>query len=131
MDPVNETRSYAKLGHYDRVRQRTNYHLLTEHKVTKINFSFRLHTKGIELVPRYGEERVSQVKAKKEVILAAGALHTPQLLQLSGIGPKDVLETAGIEVLLNAPGVGQNLQDHGFLTLIYNCECGEDLSVPV
>lgn len=122
MDPVNETRSYAKIGHYDRVRQRTNYHLLTEHKVTKINFSSRLHATGIELVPRYGEDKISQVKAKKEVILAAGALHTPQLLQLSGIGPKDILDAAGIEVLLNAPGVGQNFQDHGFLTLIYNCE---------
>lgn len=44
--------------------------------------------------------------------MAAGAVHTPQLLQLSGIGPKKLLHTAGIKTIVDLPGVGQNLQDH-------------------
>jgi choline dehydrogenase-like flavoprotein len=122
MDPVNETRSYAKIGHYDQVRSRKNYDLLTEYKVAKINFSPLLCAKGVTILPRYGNGKAIQVGAKKEVVLAAGALHTPQLLQLSGIGPEGVLENAGINVLLDLPSVGQNLQDHAFLTLGYNCE---------
>ncbi len=50
--------------------------------------------------------------ARGEVILAAGALQSPQLLQLSGIGPKALLEKHGVAVVHDAPGVGENLQDH-------------------
>jgi choline dehydrogenase-like flavoprotein len=59
--------------------------------------------------PSAGEERV--VSASREVILAGGAFNTPQLLMLSGIGPKDQLEPHGIEVKVPLPGVGRNLQD--------------------
>lgn len=52
------------------------------------------------------------IHAKQEVILSAGALHSPQLLMLSGIGPSDALSQIGIEVLADRPGVGQNLTDH-------------------
>ena len=52
-----------------------------------------------------------------EVILSAGAINSPQLLQLSGIGPADVLREAGVDVRHELPGVGLNLQDHPFLTL--------------
>lgn len=52
------------------------------------------------------------LKAKREVILSAGSLLTPKLLELSGIGQKTVLEKAGIKQLVNLPGVGENLQDH-------------------
>ena len=50
--------------------------------------------------------------ANHEVILAAGAVHTPQILQLSGIGEKALLERLGLPVLIDLPGVGQNYQDH-------------------
>lgn len=56
--------------------------------------------------------RVTTVSAKKEVILAAGAGHTPQILQLSGIGPKALLQKLGIPVVNDLPGVGRNFQDH-------------------
>jgi choline dehydrogenase-like flavoprotein len=60
--------------------------------------------------PRDGGER-RQVRASIEVILAGGAFNTPQLLMLSGIGPREALERHGIEVRVELPGVGRNLQD--------------------
>jgi choline dehydrogenase len=53
-----------------------------------------------------------RVRAAREVILAAGAIQSPQLLQLSGIGPSDLLRGFGIPVVADVPGVGENLQDH-------------------
>jgi len=58
---------------------------------------------------------VLTVKARKEVILSAGAVHSPQILQLSGIGPKALLESANIDVVVELPGVGQNFQDHAWI----------------
>src|SRR5699024_4430916 len=55
-----------------------------------------------------------------KVILCGGAFNTPQLLQLSGIGDKDVLEKAGVEVKKHLPGVGENLQDHLEVYVQYN-----------
>lgn len=60
-----------------------------------------------------------EVRAGREVILSAGALQSPQLLQLSGIGPAQLLQNYGIDVAHNLPGVGQNLQDHLQLRLMY------------
>jgi choline dehydrogenase len=57
------------------------------------------------------------VEAKQEVILSGGAINSPQLLMLSGIGPADILQSLDIHVVANLPGVGRNLQDHpGVLT---------------
>ncbi|WP_300299360.1 GMC family oxidoreductase [Ferrovibrio sp.] len=61
-------------------------------------------------------------EAKREVILAAGAINSPQLLQLSGIGPGAVLQDHGITVRHELPGVGENLQDHLQLRLIYKVQ---------
>jgi choline dehydrogenase len=59
--------------------------------------------------------------AGAEVILAAGAIGSPQILLLSGIGPRAQLEALGIEVVLDLPGVGQNLQDHAMVAVAYEC----------
>nr|CAH7761528.1 unnamed protein product [Callosobruchus chinensis] len=72
-------------------------------------------------------ERVIKVFAKKEVILSAGAINSPQLLMTSGIGPKDHLQSLGIEVIQDLPAVGKNLQDHlnffgFFVKLDHNAE---------
>src|SRR3954451_14208413 len=56
--------------------------------------------------------RMQTVLARREVILSAGALNTPRLVQLSGIGPADVLAALGVEVVHESPGVGANLVDH-------------------
>ncbi|GAB3540103.1 GMC family oxidoreductase [Spirosoma fluminis] len=67
---------------------------------------------GVEFIT--GKNQTQQARAAKEVILSAGAFHSPQLLMLSGIGPADTLRSAGIAVKKDLPGVGQNLQDHVF-----------------
>ena len=60
-----------------------------------------------------------EVRAAREVVLSAGALQSPQLLQLSGIGPADLLRRHGIDVVHDLPGVGRNLQDHLQFRLMY------------
>ena len=65
-----------------------------------------------------GSAEVSTRYARREVIVCCGALKTPQLLMLSGIGPKAQLEELGVPVLLDCPGVGQNLQDHMIVPVV-------------
>jgi choline dehydrogenase len=60
----------------------------------------------------------SEVHARREVIVAAGAFNTPQLLKLSGIGPREELEQHGIDVIVELPGVGENLQDRYEVSLV-------------
>ena len=62
------------------------------------------------------------IKAKQEVILSAGAIGSPQILELSGVGDADRLEKAGIKVVKNIPGVGENLQDHLQVRIQYKVE---------
>ncbi len=66
--------------------------------------------------------RSVSVRANREVILSAGSIGSPQLLQVSGVGPAEVLENAGIPVKRNLPGVGANLQDHLEFYFQYKCK---------
>ncbi|KAF2837377.1 GMC oxidoreductase [Patellaria atrata CBS 101060] len=112
VDPVTVTRSYARYGHYENLR-RENYDLLSAHKAVRVNFEGSV-AGSVDIAERDADGIVkSTVKARKEIIIAAGAIHTPQVLQLSGVGPKSLLESADIPVLVDLPGVGQNFQDHG------------------
>jgi choline dehydrogenase-like flavoprotein len=63
------------------------------------------------------------VSAKKEVVLAAGSLHSPQLLQVSGIGDPKVHIKIGVATVVDLPAVGQNLQDHVLLTVVNSSTC--------
>ncbi|KAH1018844.1 hypothetical protein HUJ05_006535 [Dendroctonus ponderosae] len=92
------------------IRLRQNFHLSLWSHVTKILIdptSRRAY--GVEFI-KNGQKRT--VLAKKEVILSAGAINSPQLLMLSGIGPIEHLQQHGIQVIHDSPGVGKNLQDH-------------------
>lgn len=80
------------------------------------------HAIGVEF-ERNGQ--IYHIFANKEVILSAGTLQSPQLLMLSGIGPRQELERWGIEVVQDLQGVGMNLQDHPDLTLTYNTRGSE------
>jgi choline dehydrogenase-like flavoprotein len=81
---------------------------------------------GVRYRDRRGRESVA--RAEVEVILAAGALASPQLLMLSGIGPADQLRDLGIEATVDLPGVGSNLQDHPYLTSVWDVPGGGSLS---
>ncbi len=94
-------------------KSRPNLTIWTEALAEKLTLqkddSGALRCTGV-VVNRQGQS--TTVKAGKEVILSAGAINSPQILQLSGIGPADLLNRHGIDVALDAPHVGQNLQDH-------------------
>ncbi|HUA73897.1 MAG TPA: GMC family oxidoreductase N-terminal domain-containing protein [Solirubrobacteraceae bacterium] len=72
---------------------------------------------GVRL--RKGRRGEELVRAEREVILSAGAINSPQLLLLSGIGPAEELRAAGVEVRHDLHGVGRNLQDHPFVTVLW------------
>jgi len=78
---------------------------------------------------RYRDKRASEatVRAGREVILSAGAIGSPQILMLSGIGAGDELREAGVEPRHDLPGVGRNLQDHPYLTMLWEISEGPTL----
>ena len=118
-DPVSRTRSYARINHYQRViATRPNYHVLPSYTVGKVVFQGQKAV-GVQYLPTGGGTTMT-VNATKEVLIAAGALHTPQILQLSGVGPKKLLQSFGISVVSNLPGVGQNFQDQPTIPISYN-----------
>lgn len=122
LDPVERTRSYARTAHYDRVAAaRPNYHIFPMIAVTRILFDKNKRAIGVEYVDR-ATNVTSQISASKEVVLAAGAVHTPQLLQLSGVGNKDELARHDIPCIAHVPGVGHNFQDHPTLFFINECK---------
>ncbi|MEO6928927.1 MAG: GMC family oxidoreductase N-terminal domain-containing protein [Casimicrobiaceae bacterium] len=88
--------------------RRANLTVRTHASVSRVLFNARRAT-GIEWV-EHGVLR--KATAEREVVLAAGAIQSPQLLQLSGVGPGDLLRRQGIEVVADLAGVGANLQDH-------------------
>jgi choline dehydrogenase len=97
--------------------------------LTRPNLEVRTHVTvlGVELEAkraagvriRKGRKGSEVVRAQREVILSAGAIGSPQLLLASGIGPADDLAAVGVEVRHDLPGVGRNLQDHPFVTMIW------------
>lgn len=74
---------------------------------------------GIEYIQR---NKVYQCFAQREVVLAGGAINSPHLLMLSGVGPASMLKKNNINVIVNSPGVGQNLQDHLEFYMQYECK---------
>ncbi|PKS10689.1 hypothetical protein jhhlp_002445 [Lomentospora prolificans] len=115
-DNVNYVRSYARTGHWDDIN-RENYQMITGSKVSNIIFGDDLTATGVTFRASNDTSAIT-VKAKREVILAAGAIHTPQILMLSGVGPADHLAEAGIEARVDLPGVGSNFQDHSYIPFI-------------
>ena len=89
-------------------RARTNLQVITHAQVSRVLFEGTTAA-GVEWIENGA---VKRARAGCEVILAAGALQSPQLLQLSGIGPAALLQQHGIPVVADAPEVGENLQDH-------------------
>jgi choline dehydrogenase-like flavoprotein len=80
---------------------------------------------GVRLRDRRGREEV--VRAEREVLLSAGAIGSPQLLMLSGIGPADHVRSVGVDVVVDAPAVGGNLQDHPYVVCVWEATEPESL----
>lgn len=128
-DPATATRSFAATAYYAPNAERPNLQVLTDALVNKVLFASTdrrqrqpLTATGLSFTAD-GKEYVA--KAKREVILSAGAFQSPQLLELSGIGSKSILEPLGIPVLQDNPNVGQNLQDHLMIPLGLQAAAGE------
>ncbi len=113
----NGWRCSAAVGYLKPARRRANLRVETDARATQILFEGR-RAAGVVYEQR-GRKHV--VRATKEVLLAAGALQSPQLLQLSGVGPVPLLQRHGIPVVADVPGVGENLQDHLQLRVMYQC----------
>ncbi|KAI1475193.1 putative GMC oxidoreductase [Daldinia eschscholtzii] len=120
LHPKTRERSHAGNAYFsDKISQQPNLRVVTEALVEKIiltpqaGVSNKLRAAGVTFVGKEGQRR--EVRATREVILATGAVKTPQLLELSGIGNKEILEKHGIDCLLDNPHVGENFQDHGFV----------------
>ncbi len=105
------------VGYLKPARRRANLRIVTDALATRIVFEGR-RAVGIEY-RQGGETRVA--KARREVILAGGAINSPQLLQLSGIGPAALSAAHAIPVVADLPGVGENLQDHFQVRLVLRC----------
>ena len=107
----NGLRVSAAKAFLSKARKRQNVSIRTNCHTTNLLFEGR-RAKGVEYLLGGRDGTKVQVHARREVILSAGALNTPKLLQLSGIGPADALASNGIDVRHQLPGVGNNLRDH-------------------
>ncbi|OWT74983.1 MULTISPECIES: GMC family oxidoreductase [unclassified Achromobacter] len=98
------------------ILKRPNLKVVTGARVSRLAFSGR-RVEGVHFQGEDNRDRVALARA--EVVLAAGAIGSAQLLQVSGIGPAAMLQNLGIPVVQDLPGVGENLQDHLQLRLVY------------
>jgi choline dehydrogenase-like flavoprotein len=112
---VNMVRAFLRPA-----RHRPNLTVLTGVHARRVAVERRdgvIRATGVEV--RRGDGAVAIVEARREVVLAAGAIGSPQLLQLSGIGPAALLQAHGIPVVHALPGVGENLHDHLQIRMMY------------
>ncbi|MHB9841975.1 GMC family oxidoreductase [Paraburkholderia terrae] len=111
----NGWRCSTAVAYLKPARRRSNLHIETDALASKILFEGTRAT-GVRYV-QHG--KVEEVRAHREVVLTAGALQSPQLLQVSGVGPAKLLNAFGIPVVADREGVGENLQDHLQVRLTY------------
>ncbi|MDH1012114.1 choline dehydrogenase [Pseudomonas nicosulfuronedens] len=113
-------RASTARGYLDQARERPNLTIVTHALTDRILFSGK---RAIGATYLHGDDNaLTQVRARREVLVCSGAIASPQLLQRSGVGPSALLRDLGIEVVHDLPGVGQNLQDHLEMYLQYACK---------
>ncbi|KAI7183275.1 GMC oxidoreductase [Hortaea werneckii] len=124
LNAKNQSRSSASRAYYRPIaRKRGNLHLIVGHAASKIHFD-RFTARSVDFIrsnttANSSNNQVSNARACREIILAAGAPYSPQILQLSGIGPRKLLEGLGIETIVDLPGVGSNFQDQPTMFMQY------------
>ena len=122
MNQRNGKRWSAVRAFLDPIKARSNLTILTEASVLKICFDDNeIEPTATGVMVRQGDHE-QLFEANNEVILAAGAIASPQLLQLSGIGVSETLYKHSIQPLIELPGVGENLQDHLQIRTIYSVD---------
>jgi choline dehydrogenase-like flavoprotein len=112
IDTATHTRSYAANAYYLPVASRQNLKVLTAAHTHKILFTVRGKDRVASGVEYAKDGQTVTVSARKEVVLAAGSIASPQILELSGIGGKKLLNKLGVPVVVDNANVGENLQDH-------------------
>ena len=118
---TNHNKSLLKLrcsaakGYLNPVKKRNNLKIITKAHVQKINFD----GKKAESVSFYQGNEVVTVKARREIILSAGSIGSPHILQVSGVGDSNKLKKNGIQTIHELKGVGKNLQDHLMFRPVY------------
>ncbi|KAF8268457.1 alcohol oxidase [Lactarius quietus] len=121
--PASRTRSYAANMYYEPNASRSNLSVLTSAHVARISLS-----KGsgegatAKSVVFLHDGKEHQALVNKRVILSAGAILSPQVLELSGIGDPEVLRKADVEVVVDLPGVGNNVQEHFNVRVAYRVQ---------
>ncbi len=113
-------RCSASTAYLRPIKQRPNLKIETNTTAERLVFDGK-RVVGLEV---NGHGKTRTILCGAEVILSAGAIGSPHLLMLSGVGPEKNLKENGIQVILNSPGVGQNLQDHLQARPIYQCRSG-------
>jgi choline dehydrogenase len=106
----------AKIAYLSPIKSRKNLTIITDSLVTRLLFEGK-QCVGAEVK---NKNKIIQYSATKEVILCGGAINSPQVLELSGIGDRSILESKGIELIHELKGVGENLRDHLAPRLVYN-----------
>ncbi|KAK4450154.1 GMC oxidoreductase-domain-containing protein [Podospora aff. communis PSN243] len=114
-----------------------NLHVLVEHQVVRVLFDEQKRTVGVELVanpihqdiPSTVEKRV--VRARKMVVVSAGACGSPSILERSGVGSTEVLTRAGIPQVVDLPGVGHDYQDHHLIITAYKASLHKDETIDI
>ncbi|KKK95967.1 hypothetical protein LCGC14_2667490, partial [marine sediment metagenome] len=104
----NGWRSSAATAYLKPTRNRPNLHIQTDTLVRRLILE---GTRVVGVEVEHGD-KIQILRAGREVLLAAGAINSPQILQVSGIGDAERLRTAGVDVMHDLPEVGENLQDH-------------------
>ncbi|EAU81159.1 mala s 12 allergen [Coprinopsis cinerea okayama7 len=126
INPSNWTRSYAKSAYIDNLPPRSNLHILTNSAVTRILFADNAQdglqvASGVEFASD-ANDTPKTVLANKEVILAGGAVGSPHMLLVSGVGDRALLESLDIPVRVDLPGVGHHMQDHLAVSVAWSTE---------
>ncbi len=111
-------RCSTAVGYLNPAKKRPNLKIVTKAHVKKINFE----NKVAKEVEYWIENEIFTVSANKEIVLSSGAIGSPQLLQVSGVGNSNKLKEIGIEMVQELKGVGENLQDHLMFRPIYKIQ---------
>ncbi|KAI0118653.1 GMC oxidoreductase [Nemania sp. FL0031] len=116
--PISKLRSYAGSAYLDPARPRSNLTIWTATLVEKVVFDQSESGDPVATGVQFVSSGVRDtVKAQKEVIISAGAINTPRVLELSGVGSAEILEPLGIDIVVNNAYVGENLQNHVYLSI--------------